>query len=93
VLTWSDCGLAVLWDIGDPLAVLNLNERILELVVRSGTAIDRQQNLRLLSFREWQDKAKSPEFRTIDAKLKDAKTGSIPHSTPLAPPGTPGNRQ
>ena len=73
VLTWSGDKTARLWGSTDPLAALTPAERILELEVRSGATLDEQLNLRTLKFDEWQTKAKSTAYRTIQEKLAPAR--------------------
>ena len=68
------------WDIADPLIVLTPTERMLELEVRSGSTLNEQQNLRTLTFDEWQDKVKSAEYRAIEKKLESHSTKPAPQA-------------
>ncbi|MBC7816340.1 MAG: hypothetical protein IAG10_05550 [Planctomycetaceae bacterium] len=69
-MTVSDKAVRI-WDISDPLGLLTPTERILELELRSGTTLHEAQNLRTLTFKEWQ--AKSPEYQAIQTKLAARK--------------------
>ncbi len=71
VLTWSYDGTARLWRASDPLAALSPKERICELEFRTGMTLDENQNLRTLSFDEWQGRLKSEEYREITKKFGD----------------------
>ena len=83
VLTWSHDKTARLWDAVDPLGMLTLDERILELEVRSGTTLDDNLKLRTLSFEDWRTKARSPEYRKL---LPTLPTSRPPRPAPSRPP-------
>ena len=81
-----------IWDITDPLAMLTLSERILELEVRSGATLDEQLNLRTLKFDEWQAKVQSVKYRAIAKKLaaRTAKPDQAMNRRPtVETPGSP----
>ena len=84
MLTWDLFFTTQIWLASDPLSALTPKERICELEIRTGMTLDENQNLRTLSFDEWQGRLKSEEYREITKKFGDHfPVSGVPSQQPV----------